>query len=113
MRIREGGLKGLALLAVTAAVCLGLAATARAQADARFTGTVIDAGGGFVAGATVTVKNERTGEERTVTSNAQGLYIVPNLKPSVYTIRAKFKDFAPLEYPGMQLVAAQELHLDL
>jgi hypothetical protein len=59
------------------------------------------------------VKNERTGDERTVTSSADGRYIVSNLRPSVYTVRAKFGDLAPLEFTGMQLVAGQEFALDL
>ena len=86
---------------------------ARAQADGRFAGTVLDSSGAFVPGATVTVKNEKTGEERTATSSAQGIYLVTNLKPSTYTIRAKSGDFAPLEYTGMQLLTGQEFHLDL
>ncbi len=59
------------------------------------------------------VKNERTGEERTVTSNAEGRYIVANLRPSVYTIRATFGELAPLQFDGLQLVAGQEFPLDL
>ena len=35
-----------------------------------------------VAGATVVVKDEKTGQERTVLSNAEGRYLVTNLKPS-------------------------------
>src|SRR6188508_2752761 len=86
---------------------------ASAQADGRFAGTVLDSSGAFVPGATVTVKNEKTGEERTATSSAQGIYVVTNLKPSNYTIRVKSGDFAPLEYTGMQLLAGQEFHVDL
>jgi len=78
---------GIVLLA---AVMLALPASARAQTDGRFAGVVLDATGAFVPGATVTVKNERTGEERTVKTNDQGLYVVTNLKPSIYTIRATF-----------------------
>ena len=49
------------------AILLGAATAvpAVAQTDqGKFTGTVIDSTGGFVSGATVTLKNERTGEER-------------------------------------------------
>src|SRR4029453_8613691 len=43
----------------------------RAQTDqGKFTGTVHDSSGAFVAGATVTIKNERTGEERTQMTSA-------------------------------------------
>ena len=84
-----------------------------AQAEARFVGVVLDPSGAVIPGATVIVKNERTGEERTVTSNAEGRYIVTSLRPSVYTIRATFGQLAPLELTGLQLVAAQEFPLDL
>jgi outer membrane receptor protein involved in Fe transport len=92
---------------------MALPSLALAQGDGRFSGTVLDQSGAIVPGATVTVKNERTGEERTATSNADGRYTVTNLKPSVYTLRAKFGQLAPLEYTGLELVAAQNFELDL
>ena len=73
-----------------AAVLVTLPAPAMAQGDARFSGTVLDQTGAFVPGATVTVTNQKTDEKRMVTTTSQGLYVVPNLKPSVYTIRATF-----------------------
>ena len=82
------------------AIALLLPAVAFAQNDGRFTGVVLDPSGAVIPGATVTVKNERTGEERSVASAADGRYIVSNLRPSVYTVRAKFGDLAPLEFTG-------------
>jgi len=81
--------------------------------EGRFTGTVVDPSGAAVPGAAVVVKSERTGEERTAMSNAQGRYLVTGLKPSVYTIKATLASFAPLQYTGLQLLAAQEFSLDL
>jgi hypothetical protein len=101
------------LWASAVALLLALPIAAYAQGDARFSGTVLDQTGAFVPGATVTIKNQRTGEERTVTSTAQGLYVVSNLKPSVYTVRATFGSFQPLEYTDMTLAAGQEFSLDL
>ncbi len=99
------------------AVLVGVLApvpSAQAQVtEGRFAGTVVDQSGSAVPGASVVVKNERTAEERTVTSNAQGRYIVTGLKPSIYTIRSTFGSFAPLEYKGLQLLAAQEFVIDL
>ena len=95
------------------AIALFLPTLAFAQNDGRFVGVVLDPSGAVVPGATVIVKNERTGEERSVKSNAEGRYIVSNLRPSVYTIRVTFGDLAPLEFTGLQLVAAQEFPLDL
>ena len=96
-----------------AALSLAVPVRAVAQTDGRFTGNVLDSTGAFVPGATVTVRNERTGEVRTVTTNAQGAYLVTNLKPSVYTIRATFGKFAPVEITTLTLTAAQEFNLDL
>src|SRR4030095_14076014 len=95
------------------AMLLTLPGTSYAQGDARFSGTVLDQTGAFVPGAAVTVKNQRTGEVRTVTNTAEGRSVVPNLKPSVYTITATFGSFQPLEYTDMTLAVGQEFSLDL
>ena len=85
-----------------------------AQVDqGKFTATVVDSSGGFVAGAVVTVKNERTGEERSQTTETSGVVLISNLKPSTYTIRAVKTGFAPVEYTQMVIAVGQELHLDL
>src|SRR5262245_40481186 len=94
-------------------IALLIPIVAFAQGAGRFVGVVLDPSGAVIPGATVTVKNERTGAERMVVSNAEGRYIIGNLPPSTYTISAKFGDFAPLEFTGMQLVEAQEFALDL
>jgi hypothetical protein len=104
---------GRGLTALVLAAAIASPAVAFAQSDARFTGTVLDPSGAAVPNASVVIKNERTGEERTVTSNAQGRYVVSNLRPSVYTISVKVGQFAPLEYSGLPLAAAQEFPLDL
>ena len=70
------------------AITLFLPTLAFAQNDGRFVGVVLDPSGAVIPGATVVVKNERTGEQRSVTSNAEGRYMVANLRPSVYTIKA-------------------------
>src|SRR4051812_48719439 len=94
-------------------MALAIASPVFAQGDARFSGTVLDQSGAFVPGATITVKNQKTGEVRTVTSGAEGRYVVPNLKPSVYTITVSFGSFQPLEYTDMTLAVGQEFSIDL
>ena len=101
------------LSAAVLTMLLALPHVSYAQGDARFSGTVIDQTGAFVPGATVTVKNQRTGEVRTVVSNAEGRYVVSNLKPSVYTISVMVGNFQPLEYTDMTLAAGQEFSIDL
>ena len=80
---------------------LSMQAVAHGQSDGRFSGVVLDPSGAVVAGATVVVKNERTGAERSVVTDAGGRYIVTGLAPSSYTITVKAGNFAPLEYTGV------------
>jgi hypothetical protein len=95
------------------AILLAFPAASYAQGDARFSGAVLDPTGAVIPGATVTVKNQKTGEVRTVTTSAGGRYVVANLKPSVYTIGVMVGNFQPLEYTDMALAAGQEFPLDL
>src|SRR5262245_34541124 len=89
------------------------ATRALAQGDlAQFAGSVRDGSAAMVAGATVSVKNERTGEERSQVTTESGTFLITNLKPSVYTVRATKQGFAPIEYTEMPLTVGQELHLD-
>jgi len=71
-----------------------LARPASAQTDARVVGNIRDQSGAWVTGATVTVVNEGTGEERSAVSNSNGLAVVPNLKPAMYTVRVTSPNFA-------------------
>src|SRR5580765_1122048 len=98
---------------LTALFLVAMSAAAMAQTDqGRFTGTVRDSSGAFVAGATVKVKNERTGEEREILTNQQGYFLLGSLKPSSYTIRAEKGGFAAIEYTNMPIAVGQELNLD-
>ena len=98
-------------IATVAVVAMSVIAYAQTD-QGRFTGTVRDQSNAFVGGATVKVKNERTGEERVVLSNQQGYFLVGSLKPSTYTIRAEKDGFAPIEYTEMAVAVGQELNLD-
>ena len=100
---------------VAAAVVLvtALPMTAAAQGDAgRISGAVRDQSGANVAGATVTAKNEKTGETRSVTSNDQGFFLITPLKPSTYTIKTSKGGFGDIEYPTIPVAVGQELTLD-
>jgi len=99
--------------AAMVALFVSFGASAFAQTDGRFAGTVMDPSGAIVPGAIVTVKNEKTGEVRTATAGPDGRYTIPNLKPSSYTLRTEVKGFAPLEYTQLTLVVGQEFNLDL
>ena len=63
-------------------------------------------------GASIVVKNERTGEERTATSTDSGSYIVSGLRPSLYTVTASAQNLS-VRATNVQLLAGQELNLNL
>ena len=61
-----------------------------AQSDVgKLSGTIKDQNGAVVPGASVSVTNEKTGEERTTTSNDDGYFVVVALKASNYRIVAE------------------------
>src|SRR5215472_18038144 len=89
-------------------------APALAQVESgTISGTVHDASGAVVAGATVTAKNVATSAERTVQTGANGQYNLPGLAPGVYEITitstgfASFKARAELTVGGQTSVDAQ------
>ena len=82
------------------------------QDQGRVGGVVSDANGAVVAGASVVVKNERTGGERTATSTESGSYIVSGLRPSLYIVTASAQSMT-VRVTNVQLLAGQELNLDL
>ncbi|HEY9500908.1 MAG TPA: carboxypeptidase-like regulatory domain-containing protein, partial [Pyrinomonadaceae bacterium] len=85
----------------------------RAQTDqGRITGTVVDAQGGVVPAAIVVAKNERTGEERTATTNESGYYIISPLKPSTYSVTATAQNLT-VRLTAVRVLVGQELNLDL
>ncbi len=101
-------------LRVVLVLCVAVwSATVHAQSEqGRLTGTVRDATGAFVAGATINVKNDRTGDVRTAEADSAGKFFVGSLKPSTYTIKVTKSGFGPVEYPTMPIAAGQELALD-
>src|SRR5713226_5203918 len=54
---------------------------------AEITGAVIDATGGVIAAATVTITNVATNAQRVVTTNSAGVYDAPALAPGIYSVR--------------------------
>jgi len=85
-----------------------------AQTDTgRIAGTVRDANNAVVSNATVVVRNERTGEERTATTTNEGGFQVPALKASAYTVAATAPNFATTTINAVQVNVGQEFTLDL
>ncbi len=85
-----------------------------AQSDqSRISGIVVDANGGSISGATVIVKNEKTGEERNVITSADGTFLVVALKPSSYNVSASADNFQKFSKKGIELLVGKEENLVL
>ena len=81
--------------------------------QARIAGTVTDVAGAVIAGATITVTNEKTGEQRTATADSDGLFSIPALKPAPYTISVGASNFEAAVQKNVELLVGQTSNLTL
>ena len=75
-------------------------------------GTVTDASGAAVPGATVTVKNDDTGLTRTVSTVDDGSYEVPELPIGKYTVTAEKSGFKLGKVSGVQVEVSSQVRTD-
>ncbi len=91
--MNKTGKKVSVLLACINLVLL-LAAGALAQTGtSTLRGTISDAQGKVVAGATITVKNEDKNFSRTATTESNGAYVFTSIPPGVYTVEVEAQNF--------------------
>ena len=89
---------------IAAAIVLLAAQLAFAQAGtAGLSGTVKDAQGAVVPGATVTATNQSLGVARTTTSNAEGAYAIPGLQPGEYAVKVELTGFRTFVHEKVEL----------
>ena len=82
----------LAILAATVALTLAAPASAQ-EARGTIAGTIRDASGSVIPGATVTITNKEMGTTVTVVTNEVGFYQVPYLIPGTYQVDAELQGF--------------------
>jgi hypothetical protein len=70
-------------------------------------GTVIDTSKGALPGALVSVQNADTNEVATATTNAEGNYTVPFLRPGNYNLTVELTGFQKYTRTGMRLEVGQ------
>src|SRR5262245_4419908 len=87
------------------AILLALTQGAFAQGYARITGVVTDHSGAAVKGATVTAAQVGTGEVSTATTNDEGLFVFPSLRPTQYNLKVTSAGFATYTKTGIVLQA--------
>src|SRR5690606_15512430 len=97
---------------------LATLAVAAAPASAQTTlgtirGTVYDPQQGIVPGATVLVTDESTGVSREATTDAQGLYEFPDLRPGTYSVTASLSGFKTVQRTGVVLRPTNKIVVDV
>ncbi len=103
------GIRGFVMVAVL--MLLGVSG-AWAQSTATLSGVVTDPTGAAVPHAKVVVHSLATGLERTVTTDAAGLYVVPSLQPGDYKVQAMAAGFSTDTIEKVTLQVAQSLTLN-
>jgi hypothetical protein len=86
-----------------ALLCALTAAAIWAQATAQIHGVVQDMSGAAIPGATVKATQTETGIARTVTSEADGAYVISNLPLGPYQIEVNKEGFATIVQMGVVL----------
>ncbi len=97
------------LIAAFAFACLGMFA----QSTSQIQGVVQDASGSAVPGAEIKATQTATGTVRTVTSGADGVYVLPDLPLGPYKLEVSKAGFATYVESGIVLQVASNPTIDI
>lgn len=92
MSLNQIDRRSVLYLSMLLSLCLLLPEVAVAQSSAAIVGTVRDASGAVVAGATVTVTNVGTGLSQTRSTSGDGAFSFPLLPVGEYRLVFSFKN---------------------
>ena len=111
---RSSGIRLLTMILLTLGAIISLHNTALAQQDlARIEGVVKDATGAVIPGAIVTIKSAALNIERSATTTADGVYFIPQLRPTVYTLTVRATGFNTAEVKDLALGVGQVRSFDV
>ena len=105
-----------ALLYIFVCLAAGLMGAVRLHAQAAtasISGTVTDTSGAAIPGASIEIRNTGTGAVRTVLSDTEGRYIVPDLGIGAYDIRGSKMGFQTTVRSGLTLTVGSAPVVDL
>lgn len=109
-RVPSGGRRSMMPLF---AVLLLLCGSALGSVTASIAGTVTDASGAAIVGASVTATNLETGIVQTLHTNQQGYYTFPSLALGHYDISVQQSGFAPFRETGVLLDVNSAVTVDV
>ena len=101
-------MKNQKALLASLAVCLIPGAALSQTTTARMVGTVRDSSGALVKEADVTITDERTGTQRVVKTNGDGLFVAVSLPPSSYDVKVTASGFSTSEAKSVTLSVGEE-----
>lgn len=104
--LRRARLFGFAA-AIAVVISFVLCPRAFAQTSQGFTGLVTDSTGAVIPTAKITVHNEGTGVDKSVTATSTGNWSVPFLDPGVYDVRAEADRFKSVDKTNITLETGQ------
>ena len=84
---------GFTFMFVLALVFLSPAPAVAQDVTGSIRGTVVDQAGAVVPGATITAKSQDKGDERSVTSDSSGNFVISKLTPGKYTLSVEMQGF--------------------
>jgi hypothetical protein len=95
---------GRSVLFFMVAFCIAAAGAAQDASTGSISGTVTDASGALIKGATVTIVNtDRNDVERTIVTNGSGLYTATSLPLGHYVVKVADQGFKSETISGIQL----------
>jgi hypothetical protein len=111
MRLRSG--LNVWLVVFVAITLVPQAFTQATLSFAQLNGTIEDATGRIVVGASVTARELATNQTYTATTNTSGYYVVPNLPPGQYELTVEARGFAKSVQAGFALTVGQTATFNL
>jgi hypothetical protein len=100
---------------LSAVLCLSFASYVFPQGgeSTQILGIVEDSSGAIIPGVTVTVTHVATGQQRQVETGESGNYVITNINPGEYTVRAEKAGFKSEVRSGLTLQLNQKARVDL
>jgi len=112
-RVRSAILLGM-LMAAAGILLVGMAPPAMAQASTgTLTGSVADAQGAVIPGATIKLVDPTTNSTREAVTNEVGRYTIANVPPGDYNITVTKEGFTAARYKGQHIDVGAVLTLDI
>ena len=106
--LKRNFLKRIAVVALALAALACASLPIRAQSfRGSIRGQIVDASGAAIVGANITAKNVATGDTRTLQSDADGGYVIPELEAGTYAVTAAAKDLVAVEQNALVVVGLE------